>query len=339
MTEHRDPFVGDALRRLDVPDHDPGFWAALDVALADDGGPERDLDDDRRADATDAADADVIELGGRRAASRSIRSRRVPVAAAAAAAAAALALGVVLPAVQQAADGERQVDVTEGPSTTDPAETTDTTSPEATGPAPEGPAAMTAAQAAANAVEWLDRLFATDVEGAYGLLDDTSREAMTFEDFELLGSGLFEGAAAFAGEGIEREVLQVETASGFVSVVTFSGEVEREGMVETAAYPVVLTGTGVHFTLDGPQLEIDSEYLDASGTTLTSPLVMAIGADVPEVWVWTVGGGANVLDPVEERGRVEIDVESTAGPGTHVVTLLAVQGDHFVARSHTVVVP
>jgi len=223
MTHHRDPVVAEALRDLDVPDHGPGFWAAVDAGLAADGGPERDLTD--------------------------------------------------------------------------------------------------------------------DIEGAYGLLDDASLAAMPLEEFELLGSGLFEGAAAFAGEGIEREVLQVETASGFVSVVTFSGEVEREGMVETAAYPVVLTGTGVHFTLDGPQLEIDSEYLDASGTTLTSPLVMAIGADVPEVWVWTVGGGANVLDPVEERGRVEIDVESTAGPGTHVVTLLAVQGDHFVARSHTVVVP
>ncbi|HEX4903281.1 MAG TPA: hypothetical protein VFV42_10765 [Acidimicrobiales bacterium] len=327
MSEHRDPVVGDALRRLDVPDHGPDFWATLEAAMGDVGGPERDRDD--------PAGADVIELDGRRAASRRTRSRRLPVAVAAAAAAAALALGVGLPALQQSADGERQIDMAEGPRTT---ESADTTLPEATGPAPEVPA-MTAAQAEANAVEWLDRLFAGDIEGAYGLLDDTSRAAMSFEDFELLGSGLFEGAAAFAGEGIQREVLQVETAAGAVSVVTFSGEVEREGMVEAAAYPVVVTPSGIHYTLDGPQLEIDSEYLDASGMTLTSPLVMRIGEDVPEVWVWTVGGGANVLDPVEGRGPVEIDVEATAGPGTHLVTLLAVQGDRIVARSHTVVVP
>ena len=35
MTERRDPIVADALRRLDVPDHGPGFWADLEARLAD----------------------------------------------------------------------------------------------------------------------------------------------------------------------------------------------------------------------------------------------------------------------------------------------------------------
>lgn len=333
MNELRDPLVGDALRRLDVPDHAPDFWAALDVALRDQGGPERDLDDGQ---ADDAGGADVIELHGSRRteADRGPRARRLSVAAAAAAAA-ALAIGVGLPALQQAADGDAQVEMADGPSTS---ESIDTTPPDATLTTPETPS-MTAAQAEANADEWLDRLVAGDVEGAYGLLDDTSRAAMPLDDFELLGAGLFEGAAGFAGDGIGRQVLQVETAAGFVSVVTYSGDLEREGLVETAAYPVVLTDTGVHFTLDGPELEIASDYADASGTTLTSPLVMDVGDDVPEVWVWTVGAGGDVMEPVEGRGRVEIDVEAAAGPGTHVVTLLAVQGDRLVARTHTVVVP
>lgn len=141
---------------------------------------------------------------------------------------AALALGIGLPAVQQAADGDRQVDVTDDPDGPSVPGTVDTTMP--------------------------DRLFAGDIEGAYGLLDDTSLAAMPLEEFELLGSGLFEGAAAFAGEDVARSVLQVETAAGFVSVVSFSGDVAREGMIETAAYPVVLTETGVHFTLQGDRL-------------------------------------------------------------------------------------
>jgi len=328
MSQHHDRTVGDALRRLDVPDHGPDFWAALDDALAAEGGTTSATgalpDDDG---------ADVIDLPAARDArgGRARGRRRIPAVAAAAAAAAALALGVGLPAVQQAADGDAPVDVANGPTGPDPSDPTGTTETVPSTPDP----AMTAEQAEADAVEWLDRLFAGDVEGAYGLLDDASRAAMAYEEFELLGSGLFEGAAAFAGDDIDRSVLRVETADGVVSVVTFSGDVEREGMVETAAYPVVLTDTGVHFTLDGPRLEIDSAYLDSSGTTLTSPLVMQVG-DVDELWVRF---DEDSVERLEQRGRVEVDVEGAVGPGTHVVTLVAVQDGRLVARAHTVVVP
>ena len=336
MSQHHDPDVGDALRRLDVPDHAPGFWATLDVALGDGGGPEREAPDQTD---TDDEEPDVVHLR-ERAERRGSDRRRAPMLGLAAAAAVVIAL-VVGAAVLGGGGDDRDstVDVADDPTETSvPDETADTTVPDVALTPPET-RAMSAEDAEAAAAEWLDTLFAGDVEGAYALLDDVSRERMPLDEFEQMGAGLFEGAAAFAQDGIERSVLQVETASGFVSVVTFSGDVEREGMIETASYPVVVTDTGVHFTLGGPELSIDPEYADASGTTLTSPLVMSIGADVPEVWVWTVGAGADVLDPVEERGRVEIDVESAGGPGTNLVTLLAVDGDLFVARSHTVVVP
>jgi len=348
MSQHHDPVVGDALRRLDVPDHGPDFWARLDARLADDAPAGGTASRHRLDDAEQ--DAPALDLATSPAPQRRLADcRRTPMLALAAAVAIGVALVVGTAVLSPGAD-ESGVDTgtaseTDGrggdpaPSPPVPGDTADTTLPEPTATLPEGPAPMTADQAETDAVEWLDRLLAGDVEGAYGLLDDTSRERMPLEEFEQMGAGLFEGAAAFAQDGIERSVLQVETAAGVVSVVRFSGDVQREGMVETAAYPVVLTATGVHFTLGGPQLEIDTEYLDSSGATLTSPLVMTIGADVPEVWAWAVGGGLDVLDPVEGRGRVEIDVEAKAGPGTHLVTLLAVQGDLIVARTHTVVVP
>jgi len=194
---------------------------------------------------------------------------------------------------------------------------------------------MTAQQAEANAAEWLDRLFDGDVEGAYGLLDDTSRGRMPFEEFEQMGAGLFEGAADFAVETSTRTVQQVETAPGRVSVVTVTGDVEREGMVETASYPIVLTATGVHFTLGGPTLELDPEYADGSGTTLASPMTLLVDEEA-DVWIGFDGGD---LAPLAERGEVTVDVEAAAGPGTHVVHALAVQGDLLVARAWTVVVP
>jgi len=117
-----------------------------------------------------------------------------------------------------------------------------------------GPGFWAAVDAGLAADGGPERDLTDDIEGAYGLLDDASLAAMPLEEFELLGSGLFEGAAAFAGEDVARSVLQVETAAGFVSVVSFSGDVAREGMIGTAAYPVVLTETGVHFTLQGDRL-------------------------------------------------------------------------------------
>lgn len=330
MSQHRDPDVAEALRRLDVPDHGPDFWAALEARLADEDlatDPGEVLDDD--------GGADVIDLGAAREASgRRSRPGRLPAAAAAAAAAAvaALALGIGLPAAQQAADGDAQLDTATVPQDQDPGPTT----PAPTDPVITEPAPGMSAQAAEDlAQDWLDTLFAGDVAGAYERLDDTSTERMPFDEFELLGSGLFEGAAAFAQDGISRSVQVLTGPEGDVAVVTFSGDVEREGMIETASYPVVVTPTGIHFTLDGPQLELDTEYADSSGTTLTSPLVALVDG-AAQVTLWYDGG-----EPVRlvEAGRVSIDVEAAAGAGTHLVNVVAIQGELITARAWTVVVP
>ena len=65
MNEHRDTLVGDALRRLDVPDHAPDFWDRLDAGLAAGQPDGRRPADDRPAA---GGDADVVDLarGARR---------------------------------------------------------------------------------------------------------------------------------------------------------------------------------------------------------------------------------------------------------------------------------
>lgn len=93
--------------------------------------------------------------------------------------------------------------------------------------------------------------------------------------------------------------------------------------------------TGVHFAVDGPQLELDPDHAPASGTTLASPLELVVG-EVVDAWVWIDGAEPR---PLTERGQVSIDLETAAGPGTHLVTLVVAEGDAITARSYTVMVP
>jgi hypothetical protein len=336
MTQHHDRVVGDALRRLDVPDHHPDFWAAVDLALRAENSPERAGSEESGSDATVLHLREPVERG-------LAETRRAPMVALAAAVAVVVALVVGAAVLTGGGAGETTLNIAdepaEGPAvqpseTSVPGDGADTTMPQATS-SPDEPAAMAAEEAQARASEWLDRLLAGDMEVAYRLLDDPSRDAMTFDEFQPGAAGLVEGAAAFAADGVERSVLQVETATGVVSVVTFTGDVEREGTVETASYPVAVTPTGVHFTVEGPQLELALDEADASGVTLTSPLVMRVGEN-DGAWVWFDG---HVMEPLAGQGRVEIDVEAVAGPGTHVVTLLAVHHGLITVRAHTVVVP
>jgi hypothetical protein len=330
MSEHRDHLVGDALRRLDVPDHGPDFWAALESRLADD-----DLvDEPGTAGPEEEVDADVVDLAASPAARRRLTDRRrTPLLALVAAVAIVVALVVGAGLLDPTGEQESRLDTATVP---DQEPAPDAPAPDVTPTVPEAPSPGLADRAEDIARDWLDRLFAGDVDGAYGLLDETSRSLMSREDFELLGSGLFEGAAAFAVDGIDRQVAAYDRAAGLFHVVTFSGEVEREGMVETASYPVVVTGTGVHFLINGPQVELDPDYADSSGTTLASPLVVLVDPAAQDAWFGFDGEEPTVLT---ERGRVSIDVEAAAGAGTHLVHLVAVDGDRITARAHTVVVP
>ena len=121
------------------------------------------------------------------------------------------------------------------------------------------------------------------------------------------------------------------------TVVTFVGDVEREGMVETAAYSVVVTGDspdvlGIAFVLDGPAIEL--EQLSSPTETRTSPVRMTT-PESAEVWV-TVDG----LAPQRtDSGSAVVDVEAAAGAGTHIVTLVAIEDGVHTAVTATVVVP
>lgn len=336
MTEPRDTLVGDALRRIDVPDHAPDFWDRLDAELADRavGGAEPDV-----SPATD--DADVIELGAAREARRSQpwRSRRAPAVAAAVAAAAALALGVGLPAVQQAADGDAQVDMADGiddpaPDAMQPApETTTTTEPDAV-------VAQRSPQDVAS--EWLTHLRAGEVDAAYALLDENSQSSMTLETFRQLATGLAEGAGAFAQ--LDPAVVPLIDDEGLAATaVILTGDVQREGMIETASYAVIITGDpedpgsrlGVGFAVDGPRVE--AVQPTQSSETRTSPLELDVSPTAGATWAVVDASSPVRIDNGE--GTVTIDVEALGGPGTHTVVVVSTEGGLYTARSFTVVVP
>lgn len=337
MSEHRDPTVADALRRLDVPDHGPGFWDRLEANLTE--PPE--VGHAAHPGPAGGSDAEVVELAdapSRRR--RGVDLHRWPLLVAAAAAVVALVVGV---AVLRPGDDESQLDSagevdepdgpdtppsTDSPPTTDE-QPTDTEPPEVT----DGKEVAAELHAEEAATSWLTLLRAGDPEEAHARLDAPSRAALPLEEFRQVATGLAEGAGAFAAEGVTSDVLRVpDTTDTFV--VVFHGEVEREGMVETAAYPVVVTGAGdepgIAFSFAGPTIDLDEP---SPGETRTSPVQVRVGSD--QAWFSIDGGEPR---PIGESPAT-IDVEGVAGAGTHVVTIVATDGELFTARSVTVVVP
>lgn len=334
MTDPRDTIVGDALRRLDVPAHAPDFWDRVDAELA-----RPNTDEDRQSDRDeDDHEADVVELTAARA-TRSARSTRLPAAAAAAAAVAAIALAVGLPAAQQAADGDEQVEIADAPDSSSVPEPSApvTTDPPTTATAP-------AAQVAPEevATEWLTLLRDGETEQAHALLDLTSQEALPLEEFREVATGLAEGAGAFAG--LEPSVVPLVDDEGLAATaVVFTGDVEREGMVETASYPVVVTGApddggrpyGIAFVLDGPTVEAVQRTQPSE--TRTSPVELELSPTAGATWAIVDGTSPQRIDTGEST--VSVDVEVLAGPGTHTLAVISTEGGRYTARSFTVVVP
>lgn len=331
MTERPDPIVTDALRRLEVPEHGEGFWDELDARLA---ATTPGTEDHPRAvvatdDPLDGSDPDVVDLRARRAVTGRRRSIRSWQLVAAVAAVVALVVGVsVLRPVSD--DGSLVGVAGQGQE--------DRTQPDP--PAPD-PAPARSASEVADA--WLDAVAAGDAEAAYRLLEPGSREEFGFEGFADVVPALAEGAGAFAQDGVRSSSFTVHRPEGRVAtVVVYSGEVEREGMVETAAFPVVVLGTDEDPASGGVAFRLDAliEPVPATpGSTLSSPLEVSVS---PQAAAWvSVDGSAPQQVPVRDVGsdQVRIDVEAIAGAGTHVVTLFAIAGDAYTARSVTVVVP
>ena len=334
MNEPRDTVVGHALRRLDVPDHAPDFWSRLDAELTAGAPAPADHERDRIPEDEAGGAAEVVELDAvtsRRGRDR--RPSRLPVLPVAAAVVAIIALVVGVAVTRPDGAGESQVDM---------ADTTPAPTPDAIDPAPETSTdpATTALAAEELAGEWLTLLRAGEVEAAHALLDDPSQHAMPLEEFRDVATGLAEGAAAFAGDGVSSTVVTVEGPGVQpFRVVTFAGEVEREGMAEFASYPVVVTGEGsdlgVHLTFDGPTIEVDTELM--TGSTLSSPLPLVV-SETAALWVSYDG---RTPEPLDQRGQasIELDVTVAGGAGTHIVTLVAVEGDEITARAYPVMVP
>lgn len=334
MTEHRDPTVADALRRLDVPDHGPDFWDRLEASLAE--PPE--VGHAAHPGPAGGSDVEVVELGDvpSRRRRRGFDPSRWPLLVAAAAVVVAFVVGLAV--LRPGSDDESQVDSAgevDGPGVSDTT-SPDTSAPSTTDPittepaAPERPSVAVAEQTAA---EWLRLLREGETEAAHAMLDEPSRTAMPLSDFEQAASGLAEGAGAFAD--LEPTSFGVAAANGAEpTLVVFAGDVEREGMIETAAYPVVVTADGaeaaVSFSFAGPTIELDEP---APGETRTSPVQVRVGSD--QAWFSIDGGEPR---PIGESPAT-IDVEGLAGAGTHVVTIVATDGVLFTARAVTVVVP
>lgn len=337
MNEPRDTLVGDALRRLDVPDHAPDFWDRLDASLS---GASLDDDDlDERPDVE--ADGEVIELATARSNRRAgpVRSARLPVAAAAAAAVAAVVLAIGLPAAQQAADGESQVDsatVPEGDPVPDPGtaltpDTTITDDTPAVQPAPE-----------VLVTDWLTLLRDGEVEPAYALLDETSQQTLSLDAFRDVATGLAEGAGSFAD--LQPSAIPLIDDEGLAATaVVFTGDVQREGKIETASYAVVVTGDpadasrrlGVAFTLDGPTVEAVQRTQPSE--TRTSPLEIDLSPTAGASWA--IADGSTVERIGTGSPTVVVDVEAIAGPGTHTIVVVSTEAGLYTARSFTVVVP
>lgn len=327
MNEPRDTLVGDALRRLDVPDHAPDFWTRLDAQLAD---AEVDADAD--------ADAEVVELGVVRAPRRpgTTARSRFPVFAAAAAVVAAIALVVGVAVLGPAGDDESQVDVADVPdgSTAPRPDAPVDPEPRSTSPAAPAPEEL--------AAEWLTLLRDGRVEEAHALLDETSQDALPLESFREVATGLAEGAGAFAD--LEPTVVPLVDDEGLAATaVVFTGDVEREGMVETASHGVVVTGDpedptrplGLAFVLDGPTVEAVQRTQPSE--TRTSPLELHVSPTAGATWAVVDGSSAVRIDSGEPT--VTVDVEALAGPGTHTVVVVSTEAGVYTARSFTVVVP
>lgn len=335
MNEPRDRLVGDALHRIDVPDHAPDFWSRLDAGLAE----APDAEPPGRSE----PGAAVIEIGSAHGARRSgpIRSRRGPAVAAAAAAVVALALGVGLPAAQQAADGDAQVDLSDrspdpAPDAVQPVPDPETTT--TTAPAPE----VVDVTPEELAIEWLTLVRGGEVDAAYALLDESSQASLPLESFRGLAGGLAEGAGAFAD--LPPTVVPLIDDEGLAATaVVFTGDVEREGIVETASYAVVVTGDPddpdrtprVAFVLDGPRVE--PVQRTNPGETRTSPVEVDVSPTAGATWAVVDASAPVRVDDGE--ATVSLDVEALAGPGTHTVVVISTEAGRYTARSFTVVVP
>ncbi len=323
--DERDPVVARALGTLEVPDHRPGFWDDLEAALVRSGADDPQVGG---SEAEDGTAADVVPLAPRpttrdAAAVRTSRRRLLAVAAA------GLALVGAVGLLTRGADEQRSgLDVADVPGEGTP-----------TDPAPDGQASTPAAEQAAAVVdEWLTALARGDGDRARGLLAPASAPVTDDAAWDDLLSGLTEGAGAFApGGAVQDRTAAVVSLSGSgrpdAHVVTVSGTVTREGVVEDAAHAVVTLATP-----DGPRISLDL------GTTLSLEPAMdpfEVTVDSGTLVLVSVDGAAPVdLGTVDDGERdfptVLVDVASLAGPGRHVVTVVAVRDGAVVARAQVV---
>ena len=176
--------------------------------------------------------------------------------------------------------------------------------------------------------EFLDALGTAASRRAWSLLSSRAQEGFgSYEDFAQLSSDYAEGLAAFAHA--DRSSIDL---GGGLSVVTLSGEVNREGMTENAAAALPIRREGGQ-----PRVEL-----------ISPQLVGALGIEVPIPGAAPLESGAELRAtvPVGSRLTVLLDAEAyapqtspsdgdrtlvTLAPdltaGSHVLTVAAVRRD------------
>ncbi|HEU5085016.1 MAG TPA: hypothetical protein VFU14_16865, partial [Acidimicrobiales bacterium] len=125
-----------------------------------------------------------------------------------------------------------------------------------------------------------------------------------------------------------RHVTALDDGGAAIWVVTFSGEVEREGTVETDAFPVVVVDDG------GPRIAFEVTQLDVRpGVGAKVDVQAAPGATV----VASVDGSAPEPVDVDAEGRGSLVAEAADdGASDHtpqVLTVIAVSDGRPVARA------
>ncbi len=216
----------------------------------------------------------------------------------------------------------------QGDSATTSARTTTPSAASATSTPTSTPSETAAGEQAALAVVdlWLSTLSDGDAGAAYDMLGPFSRQAVgTMDGMEGLMPGLQEGMAAFAG-ATDRTSLEVPGQPG-AHVVTYSGDVQREGQTEFAAVAVIVHPAGELDVLDAFAIIGPSVDSPPPGSTDLDP--------AGDVRVYLPAGGTvtalldgELLTSVAEEGadgdQVLVTVSPPAGTwpgGRHVVTV------------------
>jgi hypothetical protein len=291
-----------ALDRLPTPEHRAGFWDDLD----------RRLNDERRVVVASPRAGDVLDLRSLAEhdgiAPRKARRRMLLPAAAV-----VLLVGAIA-ATLLATREDRHATVTLHPPSTSTTVATTTT-----------PA--TPAEASATVLQWLERLAAGDMRGAWDLLGPTAREGWgSYDAFAAARSGFAEGMATWltaANRKIGTATVTSDAAGAFY-VVTITGTRQVEGNVEDGVVSIVVRED------PAGRLSLEPFSPQSAGLTITPPAspssTLTIQPPTADGELFVVLDRDGAAEPVriDDAGSATFRPPGGWTPGRHVATAVMV---------------